>query len=117
MNDELSATDVIKKLTTSNNVELNETDIYSAYKTKRNKVVVELCTLRKKIEIKNKLIRHRIEAKEINKDNINDNNETKQKVPIRQRKRIGNLFGYAMEKFMLTKFKNVTLSILILKMI
>lgn len=79
-NDELSATDVMKKIATSVNVELNECDIENAYKTKRNnKVFVELCSLRKKREIMNNLNRHRIDAKKINEDNNTNGNENNNK--------------------------------------
>lgn len=75
-NDTLSATDVIKKIATSVNVELSETDIDNAYKIKRNnKVVVELCSLRKKKEIMSSLKRHRIDAKVINNENNENNNK------------------------------------------
>lgn len=72
-NDELSATEVIKKIATSVNVELSESDIDNAYKIKRNnKVVIELCSLRKKKEVMSSLKRHRIDAKVINNENNNN---------------------------------------------
>lgn len=72
-NENLTASEVVEKIATNLCVELRETDIENVYHTKgKNKVVVELSSLRKKKEIMSKLERHRMEATGINKDDSSE---------------------------------------------
>lgn len=66
-NKELCATDVIKKIASTVNVVINNSDISNAYRTRREeKIVVEFCSLSKKRELMSKIIKHRIESSVIN---------------------------------------------------
>lgn len=81
-NKQLSATEVIKKIAESLNVELKEEDINRAYrlKKKENKIIIEFSSLNKKLELMTKIERHRIEAKVINGND--DNSFTLQHIYI-----------------------------------
>lgn len=65
-NTDVCATDVVEKLATKLSVDIAETDVDNAYRTKSNKIVVELSSLRKKREIMKKIERHRVESSGIN---------------------------------------------------
>lgn len=72
-NENLSAADIVEKIATNLSVELKETDIENAYRTKgKGNVVVEFNSLKKKREIMSKLKRHRMEATGINNDDNSD---------------------------------------------
>lgn len=112
-NTDVNAANVVEKLGTKLSVEISETDVDNVYRTKSNKVVVELSSLRKKREIMSKIERHRVDATGINTEEdsgkhkfvyVNDQltaqrsrllwlAKKKQKMPF------GNLSGFVMGKF------------------
>lgn len=73
-NKDISATEIIKTIAASVDVEITNFDINNAYRVKKadNKAIIEFTTLNKKRELMSKIQRHRIDANVINTD-ANDN--------------------------------------------
>ncbi|KAI8129590.1 hypothetical protein CVS40_1408 [Lucilia cuprina] len=72
-NKQIKPIDVVKKIATTLNVEISERDINQAFRLKNqdNKIIVEFFSLSKKVELMNKIQRHRIDANIINSDDKN----------------------------------------------
>lgn len=76
-NQEISPTEVIKRIATSVSIDIDEKDINRAYRLKNsNKIIVEFSTISKKSELMAKINRHRIDSKIINNNESNTNNAT-----------------------------------------
>lgn len=76
-NKEIDATEIIKTIASSVDVEINNNDISNAYHIKsKEKVIIEFCSLNKKKELMRKIKRHRINAEVLNNKKLLANNST-----------------------------------------
>lgn len=78
-NKNISPFEIVKKIAESVNVNVSENDINRAYRLKQKdeKLIVEFATINKKKEFMEKIERHRVEAKLINREeNTETNNST-----------------------------------------
>lgn len=75
-NKDFSASDVIKRIATSVNVDVHETDISNSYRIKQkdDKIIVEFSSLNKKRELMSKIRSHRISGDVLNTQTSNEDN-------------------------------------------
>lgn len=73
-NSNMSASEIIKTIAASVDVQINNFDINNSYRVKNadNKAIIEFTTLNKKRELMSKIQRHRIDASIVNKDSVDN---------------------------------------------
>ncbi|XP_061391163.1 uncharacterized protein LOC133326548, partial [Musca vetustissima] len=70
MDENMDVYELLKQISECTGVEINTTDVNRAYKVKRkNKIIVELSTVNKKIELMSKIKRHKVEIRDANGEN------------------------------------------------
>ncbi|KAI8128732.1 hypothetical protein CVS40_1747 [Lucilia cuprina] len=71
---QMSPIDVVKRIASSLNVEITDSNINNAFRLKKqnNKIIVQFCSLSKKLELMSKIRRHKVDAEIINSGGSNN---------------------------------------------